>query len=190
MMRIVLFSLFLMVPTLAFAHTGDHAGTGFVAGLSHPIFGLDHLLAMLAVGMWGAQAGGRAVFVWPVVFPLIMVAGAVLALSGVGLPFVEPGILASVIVLGLLIAIAIKPPLWVGGLIVGALAIFHGHAHGAELPHSANAALYATGFVISTGLLHLAGIGLGEVRRLKTGGTLLRALGGLTALAGVVLAAG
>ena len=189
-MRYLVVISLLFVSSVAQAHTGENAGSGFVAGLSHPIFGLDHLLAMLAVGLWGSQAGGRAVFVWPVVFPLIMVAGAVMALAGIGLPFVEPGILASVIVLGLMVAIAVKPPLWVGALIVGALAIFHGHAHGTELPHSANAALYAVGFVLSTGAIHLAGIALGELRRIKTGTTLVRALGGLTALAGVVLAAG
>jgi len=187
-MRFILTSLILLVPGLALAHSGDHAGSGFVSGLSHPVFGLDHLLAMLAVGLWGAQSGGRAVFIWPVIFPLIMVMGAVAALSGISLPFVEPGILASVIILGLMIAIAVKPPVWVGAVIVGALAIFHGHAHGTELPHAANAAMYAAGFVISTGLIHLAGIGLGELRRIKTGPVLVRALGGLTALAGLVLA--
>lgn len=179
-------TLFLATQAPAFAHA-DAAGVtgGFVSGFTHPLFGWDHVAAMVAVGLWGVFLGRPAIWILPVVFPLVMAIGGVLGLLNVPVPAIETGIAASSIVLGLLIALAIKAPLWVAAVIVGAFAIFHGHAHGTELPGSANPLAYSVGFVISTGLLHLAGIAFGELARLPYGKIAVRVGGGLIALAGV-----
>ncbi|HBG98177.1 MAG TPA: Ni/Fe hydrogenase [Rhodobacteraceae bacterium] len=169
----------------AAAHTGEGLAGGFVSGFKHPILGWDHVAAMVAVGLWGAFLGRPAIWVLPIVFPLIMAGGAVLGVLGVPIPAVETGIAASAIVLGVLIAIAAKPPLWTSAVIVGIFAIFHGHAHGTELPEAANPAAYAVGFVIATGLLHLAGILLGLLIALPRGSLVIRGGGGLIALAGL-----
>ena len=178
--------LFVATQSVAFAHS-DAAGVagGFMSGLSHPIGGLDHVAAMVAVGLWGFFLGRPAIWILPVVFPLVMAFGGVLGLAGVNVPAIETGIAVSSIVLGLLIALAIKAPLWVAAVIVGAFAIFHGHAHGTELPNAANPLAYSLGFVISTGLLHLAGIAFGELGRFSWGKYVVRVGGGLIALAGV-----
>lgn len=179
-------ALLLTIQAPAFAHT-DAAGVtgGFVSGFTHPLFGWDHVAAMVAVGLWGVFLGRPAIWILPVVFPLVMAFGGVLGLLNVPVPAIETGIAVSSIVLGLLIALAIKAPLWVAAVIVGAFAIFHGHAHGTELPGSANPLAYSAGFVISTGLLHLAGIAFGELARLPYGKIAVRVGGGLIALAGV-----
>src|SRR5476651_592007 len=134
MVRAILIALFAVAaasPTLA--HTGSVSG-GFASGFSHPLFGLDHAVAMVAVGLWGAFLGAPAIFILPVVFPLVMAAGGVLGILGVPLPGAEIGIAVSATILGMMVALAARPPLWVAAMIVGAFAICHGHAHGAELP--------------------------------------------------------
>jgi urease accessory protein len=180
------FAFLLVSPALAFAHIGqgDISG-GFLAGLEHPVFGLDHVVAMVAVGIWGAQLRQPAIWVLPVTFPLVMSFGGILGGLGVPIPGIEIGIATSAIVLGAMIALAARPPLWVAGVIVGVFAIFHGYAHGAELPESANAISYAMGFVIATGSLHALGILIGVINKWKAGEKILRAGGVLIALCGI-----
>jgi len=168
----------------ASAHTGSMSG-GFVGGFAHPPFGPDHVVAMVAVGLWGVLLGAPAIWLLPVVFPLVMAMGGVIGILGVPLPGVEIGIAISAIVLGAMVALAVRPALWVAAVLVGAFAIFHGHAHGAELPPGADAIAYSLGFVIATGLLHLAGIGFGTLARWPAGRIAVRAVGGAIALAGV-----
>ncbi len=169
----------------AFAHTGDVVG-GFASGFSHPLFGPDHVVAMVAVGLWGAFLGAPAIWVLPVVFPLVMAFGGVLGILGVPLPYVEVGIAISAIVLGAMVAMAAQPSLWIAAILVGAFAIFHGHAHGTELPGAANAISFSIGFVVATGLLHLAGIGLGLLTQWPNGRIAVRTTGLAIALAGLV----
>lgn len=165
------------------------AGGGLAAGLAHPLLGIDHLLAMLAVGLWAWQGGRVTRWTLPIAFPLAMAAGAGLGLAGLALPAIEAGVAASVLVLGLLILLAVRAPLAPSLALVAGFAILHGHAHAAELPVSASPALYAAGFLATTALLHVAGLGLGqglEAPRLAWG---LRAGGAAIAIAGVVLLA-
>ncbi len=176
--------LFLLAAP-ALAHTGDGVAGGFLSGLTHPIFGWDHVLAMVAVGLWGAFLGSPAIWLLPVIFPLVMAFGGALGVLGVPVPAVEAGIAASAVVLGLLVAFASRPPLWVAGVIVGAFAIFHGHAHGTEMPQAANAFAYAIGFVTATGLLHLIGIGFGLAVRWPAGEWAVRAGGGAISMVGL-----
>ncbi len=174
----------------AHAHTGDAHGAGFVHGFAHPFGGLDHLLAMVTVGLWAAQRGGRALWVVPLSFLGMMLVGGLLGLNGVELPSVELGIAASLVVLGSLVALAVRPSAWLGAAIVGAFAVFHGHAHGAEAPEAGAPALYAVGFVAATALLHLLGIaGFRSVAAAKIGGTLVRVAGAAVAASGVALLA-
>ena len=180
---IVLISCLLASPALA--HSGDVAG-GFVGGLAHPLSGPDHVAAMVAVGLWGAFLGSPAIVILPVVFPLVMAVGGVLGILGVPLPGVEIGIAVSAALLGMMVALAAKPPLWVAAVLVGIFAIFHGHAHGAELPPGADALAYSAGFVIATGCLHLAGIAFGLLARWPAGRIAVRAAGGAIALAGLM----
>jgi urease accessory protein len=170
----------------ALAHTGDGLSGGFIGGFGHPLFGPDHVAAMVAVGLWGAFLGTPAIWLLPIVFPLVMALGGVLGILGVPLPGVEIGIAASAIVLGLMVALAAQPPLVIAAVLVGAFAIFHGHAHGAELPPGANVVAFSIGFVVATGLLHLAGISFGLLSRWPAGRIAVRAAGGAIALAGVV----
>lgn len=151
----------LLVPNLAWAHNPGGTLGGFGSGFIHPIVGLDHLLAMLAVGLWGAQMDGKAVWSLPISFPLVMAVGGTLGTMKIALPAVEIFIALSLLGLGLAIAFALKPQEWVAVLVVSIFAIFHGHAHGAELPSAANPLAYGIGFVSATGLIHIAGIGLG-----------------------------
>jgi urease accessory protein len=182
----VLALVWLVLPATAFAHIGQgDIGGGFLAGLSHPISGLDHVIAMVAVGMWGAQLGAPAIWLLPVTFPTVMALGGVLGALGVPLPGIEIGIALSAVALGAMVASAARPPLWVAAILVGAFAVFHGHAHGAELPESANAIAYSAGFVVATGALHAAGILLGVANRWRAGAIALRAGGGLISLGGV-----
>lgn len=168
----------------ALAHTGAGEAGGFASGFLHPLLGPDHVIAMVAVGLWGVFLGAPAIWVLPIVFPLIMALGGALGMMGVPLPAVETGIALSAVVLGLCVLLALKPPLPVAAVIVGAFAIFHGYAHGAEMPEAASAVSFALGFVIATGLLHLAGILLGSLARWNAGRIAIRTAGGLIALAG------
>lgn len=169
----------------AFAHTGDATGAGFVTGFLHPILGWDHVAAMVAVGLWGAFLGAPAIWILPVAFPLVMALGGALGILGVPIPGIETGIAASAVVIGLAVALALRPPIWVAALIVAVFAVFHGHAHGTEMPTAASPLAYAAGFVIATGLLHLAGIAFGLLAARPAGRIAVRALGGVIALGGV-----
>jgi urease accessory protein len=158
---------------------------GFLTGLLHPISGWDHVLAMIAVGLWGAQLGAPAIWVLPVAFPLVMAMGGMLGLLGVPVPGIEYGIAASAILLGTAVAFEVRPSIVVAALLVGVFAIFHGHAHGTELPPGQNALLYSIGFVIATGCLHALGIGVGAVHGWGWGQKLLRTAGAVVAMGGV-----
>ncbi|HAB16573.1 MAG TPA: HupE/UreJ family protein [Verrucomicrobiota bacterium] len=177
--------VFLILPATASAHTETGVVGGFLSGFKHPMSGLDHLVAMVAVGIWGVFLGGRAVWILPVVFPVVMAFGGAAGIMGLPLPGVETGIALSAIVLGLMVALAVKPRLWIAAVIVGIFAIFHGYAHGKELPRSDNALAYAIGFVIATGVLHLAGIAFGELTRWPKWEIAVRACGGVIAAVGV-----
>lgn len=180
-----------LVATPALAHLNPAEHGSFAAGFSHPLFGPDHILAMVAVGLWAALLGGRALWLVPAAFVATMMAGFMLALAGAPLPFVEPVILASVVAIGLLAAIALKVPTPAAMAMVGFFALFHGHAHGGEMG-SAGAAAYGLGFALATALLHVAGIGIGlGLPRLfgsDMGRIVARLAGGATALAGIWLA--
>lgn len=171
-----------LVAGMAHAHTGEGVQGGLISGFTHPLFGWDHVVAMVAVGLWGAFLGKPAIWILPVVFPLVMAFGGALGVAGVPLSAVETGIALSGVVLGLLVALAIKAPLWIAAVVVGVFAIFHGHAHGTELPDAANPYAYAVGFVVATGMLHMAGIAFGYLTKLPWGTYAVRA-------AGVVIAA-
>jgi urease accessory protein len=156
----------------------------------HPFSGLDHILAMMAVGVWAAQTGRPALWVLPLAFPLAMAAGGLLGVAGVPVPGIESGIAASVLVLGLLIAFRAKPPLALSIALVALFAVFHGHAHGTELPQAASPVLYGLGFVAATAIQHLIGLGIGHAMRLPAGVTALRVGGGAIAAAGIALIVG
>jgi urease accessory protein len=172
------------LPAAAHGSAGDVAG-GFIAGFVHPVRGWDHVVAMVAVGLWGAFLGRPAIWVLPVVFPLVMAFGGVLGVARVPLPGVDVGIACSAIVLGLMVALAARPPLPIAAVIVGAFAIFHGHVHGTELPDAANPITFSLGFVVATGLLHVCGIAFGLLTRWPAGRVAVRAGGLAIALAGV-----
>ncbi len=182
--------LLLCCSALAQAHTGTGVIGGFSAGFMHPLSGVDHLLAMIAVGIWGATLGRPLLIALPVAFPMMMVVGGILGMTGVPLPYVESGIAASVIVLGLAITAAWRAPVGVAIAIVAVFGVFHGYAHGQELPESAHPAAYAAGFVLSTGLLHLVGIALGFLKVLPRGAQVLRGCGAMIAATGVWILAG
>jgi len=191
MKRDVAAIVLLCYPLLAFAHIGQgDIGGGFLAGVAHPVFGLDHVVAMVAVGIWGAQLGAPAIWALPVTFPLVMAMGGILGGLGVPLPGIEIGIAVSAIALGGLILFAARPPIWVAAIVVGVFAIFHGYAHGAELPESANAISYAVGFVVATGSLHALGILIGVANRWRKGAQALRAGGALIAACGIYFLSG
>ncbi|GAA0412658.1 HupE/UreJ family protein [Cocleimonas flava] len=172
--------------SLVFAHSdAGSIGGGFMSGFLHPMLGLDHVVAMVAVGLWGVFLGRPAIWILPVVFPLVMAFGGALGVVGVPIPYIETGIALSGLVLGLAVAFAVRPPIWVAAVLVGAFAIFHGHAHGTELPNAANPLIYSIGFVIGTGLLHLAGIAFGELTRWSWGKYVVRSGGVVIALVGL-----
>ena len=176
--------LVFLLPMTASAHSETGGVGGLVSGFTHPLTGVDHIVAMVAVGLWGAVLGGRAMWLLPVIFPVVMAFGGALGVLGVPLPSVETGIALSGVILGLMVTFAAKPPLWVAGVIVGFFAVFHGHAHGTELPTAANPVTFAIGFVTSTGLLHLGGIALGMLVRWPWGRVTVRVSGALIALTG------
>jgi urease accessory protein len=189
--RHVALGLFLALVAAALpaqAHVESTAGGGFLTGFLHPLTGIDHLLAMLAVGMWGAQLGMPAIWVLPVAFPLVMAIGGVLGIAGVELPAAETAIVLSVILLGAAIASGRRPPLHLAAALVAFFAIFHGYAHGRELPAQTSAIDFSAGFVLATGCIHLTGIGIGTVTKLPHGMQMLRAGGVAISLVGCVLA--
>ena len=171
-------------PVTVLAHARGGEAASFLAGAGHPVSGLDHVLAMVAVGLWGAQLGAPAVWLLPVTFPMVMAFGGMLGLLGVALPGAEIGIAVSAIVLGAAVLAEWRPPLAVAAVLVGAFAVFHGHAHGTELPAGADGFAYSVGFVVSTGLLHAVGIALGLVHRWPAGRAALRVAGAGVAAAG------
>lgn len=168
------------------AHEGGGVAGGFLAGALHPVEGPDHLLAMVAVGLWGAVLGRPLVVILPVVFPAVMAMGGVLGMLNVPAPPVELGIALSVVLLGAVVAAALKAPVWAASLLVAVFALFHGYAHGQELPQSADPIGYSAGFVLATGALHVAGIAIGFLlERGRVGALAVRGLGGVIALVGV-----
>jgi urease accessory protein len=175
----------LLLTSSAFAHPQKGEAVGFLTGFRHPISGLDHVLAMVAVGLWGAQLGSPAIWLLPVAFPMVMALGGMLGLIGVPLPGTEYGIALSAILLGAAVLFELRPPLAIAAILVVFFAIFHGHAHGTELPPGQSALLYSMGFVIATGCLHAVGIGIGTVHRWGWGQKLLRAAGGLVTVGGM-----
>jgi len=188
--RLAILLLVAMAPALAQAHTETGAVGGFISGFLHPLTGPDHIAAMVAVGIWGALLGAPAMWLLPVIFPLVMAFGGALGVLGVPLPGVETAIALSGLALGLMIVLAVRPPLWVAALMVGFFAIFHGHAHGTELPEAANAVTYAVGFVLATGVLHLGGIAVGLLIRWPWGRVAVRASGGVIAATGLAFLVG
>ena len=181
--RLALAALALVaMNSAALAHPGH--GSGWAAGLAHPFSGLDHMLAMVAVGLWAAQLGRPATWLLPAVFPAVMVLGALLGVNGVALPWVEAGIIASVVVLGAVVAFGLRLPLAASAVLIGVFALFHGHAHGSELPMADQALLYGAGFVAATLALHGIGIGVGVLMRSTL---VLRTAGGAIAAAGLAL---
>jgi len=174
----------LLLPVTAPAHEQGGAAAGFLTGLLHPISGADHVLAMIAVGLWGAQLGAPAIWQLPIAFPMMMAIGGFLGLIGVPLPAVETGIALSAILLGAMVLTEARPPLGLAILLVGFFAIFHGHAHGTELPPGQSGLTYSIGFVTATGCLHAIGIAIGLINRWPVGRATLRGAGAIVALAG------
>jgi urease accessory protein len=173
----VLLALIALLPTDASAHIVKGEAIGFVSGFEHPISGFDHIIAMVAVGLWGAQLGQPAIWALPVTFPLVMAFGGFLGLIGVPLPGSEIGIALSGVCLGAAVLTEFRPPLWVAAVLVGTFGLFHGYAHGHELPPGQNALLYSIGFILATGLLHATGIAIGLVHRWPWGQVALRGAG-------------
>ncbi len=176
-----------LMPSLVQAHVGVGQTTGLWQGFLHPLGGLDHILAMVGVGLWAKQNGGRAIWAIPLAFGGVMALGGILGAVGVALPFVETGVLASVLILGVLIAAAVRMPLAAASLLVGLFAVFHGHAHGAEMSVSAAGLAYGVGFVLTTALLHASGIVLGTLMSKDFGARAVRYAGAAIVLTGVSL---
>jgi urease accessory protein len=176
-----------LIPSLAYANIGVGQTGGVMRGLTHPIMGLDHVAAMVAVGILAAQRGGRAIWAVPLSFMVTMLVGGVLGVVGISIPFVEVGIVMSVLILGLLIAAAVRLPLVTCTILVGLFALFHGHAHGGEMPETASGLAYGIGFVLATGLLHLFGIGVGLMARRLGNLHIVRYAGGATAVLGIYM---
>ncbi len=181
----LLVSVSALVSGPASAHAGTGLAGGFNMGFAHPLTGFDHLLAMICVGLWGAVLGRPLIFALPIVFPGVMVLGAVLGMFAIPVPSVEPGIALSVVVLGTCIALSVRAPVWAAALIVGTFALFHGYAHGRELPSAADPLAYSAGFVLATGLLHAFGICLGFANERPGGAAVTRGIGGLIGAAGM-----
>jgi urease accessory protein len=176
-----------LIPTFAQAHPMHGETGGFASGFIHPIHGWDHILAMVAVGLWAAQLGGRALWLVPAAFVSLMTVGGAMGMAGAPLPGVEAGILASVLALGLLIAAGARLPLGASLALVGFFAIFHGHAHGTELPAAASGFSYGVGFVLATVGLHACGMALGLLAQKRFPVPAIRFAGGAIALAGLCL---
>jgi len=174
---ILAFAFYLAWPASVLAHVEQGQAVGFITGLEHPWSGLDHVLAMIAVGIWGAQLGNPALWILPVTFPMVMSLGAMMGLLGMPLPGIEIGIAVSAILLGAMVLGEVKPKLYIAAVMVGFFAIFHGHAHGTELPPGQSGLLYSMGFVIATGVLHGIGITIGLIHRWPAGKLALRGAG-------------
>lgn len=171
-------------PAVARAHAEPGRTLDLLSGLKHPVSGLDHVVAMVAVGIWGAQLGTPAVWALPVTFPVVMAFGGMLALARFSLPGVDIAIALSGIALGLAVLGRWRPAAWVAAVVVGAFAVFHGYAHGAELPPGSNGLLYSIGFVVATGTLHACGIAIGLLHRWNWGRIWLRVAGASVASIG------
>lgn len=183
---VVLASLLLLVnPGAADAHILRGESIGFWSGLKHPVSGLDHIIAMVSVGLWGAQLGRPSIWLLPLTFPQLMAVGGFLGLIGVPLPGTEIGIALSGVLLGAVVLLELKPPIYWAAALVGLFGLYHGHAHGAELPTGQNALLYSLGFITATGFLHLTGITIGLVHRWPWGRTVLRIAGGGVSVIGL-----
>jgi len=187
MPRLLPVAVLLALPHPALAHiTG--AASGFGAGFTHPLMGPDHLVAMVAVGLWGAQLGNPAIWVLPIAFPLVMAAGGLIGISGVEVPFPELAVALSGVALGLMVALRVRIAFWAAAIIAAVFAVFHGYTHGKEMPAATSAESFAIGFVVATGLLHLVGITIGAVDRYRTGAAAIRCLGAVIAAVGCVFA--
>lgn len=186
--RIVILATLLLVPSLAQAHPNGAAAVGVISGMTHPLTGFDHLLAMIGVGIFASQRGGRAIWMIPLAFISAMTLGAILGATGLAIPFAEQGIVASVLVLGVLIAAAIRLPLVASSILIGVFALFHGHTHGAEMSATTWGWLYGFGFIFTTTILHSSGVGLGVAARKMNSEKILRYAGGTMALCGIYLA--
>jgi urease accessory protein len=189
--RFLLAAAATVLASPALAHTGvaEH-GHGLAAGLAHPLGGADHLLAMVAVGLWAGLVGGRAVWVWPAAFVTAMAAGGLLGMAGVPLPFAEAAIAASVIALGAIIGLNVQAPVALGAALCALFALFHGHAHGSELPAAASALGYAAGFLTATTALHLGGLLMARVMAQGAPRRLTRLAGAAMAVAGAGMLVG
>lgn len=172
-----LIALALVVAEDALAHSGTGQAGSFLSGFLHPITGLDHVVAMVAVGIWGAVLGNPAQWILPLAFPIMMTVGGAIGIAGFEVPHVETVIALSGVVLGVLVLFYVRAPLVIAAMVVAVFALFHGYAHGKELPAAASPVGYSVGFVTGTGLLHLVGIGLGTLDKLTFGKNLIRALG-------------
>ena len=191
-LQLAFLALFL-APTAAFAHTGVGDTGGFMHGFMHPLGGLDHQLAMILVGIFAYQLGGRAMWLVPLTFVAVMAFGGFLGIAGIPVPFIEIGIALSVVVLGAIVAFGVKVPVAVAMGIVGLFAVFHGHAHGSEMPMDASGLDYGLGFMLATALLHAAGIGIGFLIGMTSkslGNDVYRVAGGLASVAGVAILIG
>ncbi len=190
MKKILFATLLVLGVTPVFAHPGHGLTDSFAAGVAHPLSGLDHIAVMVAVGLWAALKGGRALWVWPAAFVGVMLIGGMLGMMHVALPFVEPGILASVVVLGLMVALAVDLPVWAGATIVAVFALLHGHAHGTEVAENVGGIEYMAGFTLATAMLHGVGIGFAQLMARAQLRPLIRVVGVACVLIGAGLYAG
>jgi urease accessory protein len=191
MRKLIAFAiLFLSAASPALAHVGHGSTASFTAGFGHPLGGLDHVAVMVAVGLWAALKGGRALWAWPAAFVGVMLIGGVLGMAHVPVPFVEPGILASVVALGLLVALAVDLPVWLGALVIGVFAIFHGHAHGSEVAENIGGIEYMAGFAAATASLHAVGIAFALLMQRAALRPVIRVAGAACMLIGVGLFTG
>ncbi len=185
LLSVMVFTAAWLITSSAQAHTGTGLPGGFKSGFLHPLTGFDHMLAMVCVGIWGAFLGRPLIVALPVIFPTVMALGGALGMANITFPPVEIGIAISVLVMGGVIALAYRAPVWLACIIVGVFALFHGYAHGKELPSAADPIGYSVGFVLATGMLHVAGIGIGLLNERPNGIVVTRSSGGFVALCGV-----
>jgi urease accessory protein len=193
MRRLILIAAALIASTAAQAHVGVGDTNGFVHGFGHPLSGIDHILAMVAVGLFAAHLGGRALYLVPLSFVGMMIVGGALGMAGVHLPYVEVGIGLSVVVLGAAVAFGLNVPTAIAMALVGFFAIFHGHSHGTEMPETASGLEYGAGFILATAALHAIGIGVGLAIGMASearGKRILQTVGGAMAVAGAAILAG
>jgi urease accessory protein len=183
-------ALLMLAVSPAIAHVGQDSTASFTAGLGHPLGGLDHVAVMVTVGLWAGLIGGRALWIWPAVFVGAMLIGGALGMADVPVPFVQPGILVSVVALGVFVALAVELPTAVGGAIIAVFALFHGHTHGSEVAETMNGVEYMAGFALATAALHLAGIAFAQIMTHFTLRPAIRVAGGFCVLFGVGLIAG